>query len=280
MHRTVLFFHSGRLGDFFLGRREWRKNADPHQRAFLRSQGVAVTSMAPRSSNAGRSMMFWGEWEADAWSHELYGSRATRNSPGCYLEPRPRRRSNYSGLHNTDPFVFGGPFLYSNCMQPSFPNALGDLQKGDVVLFGSNVADEFALDTVLVISERHAFHPASWQKDLPPELVRPSFEVATLSPLVSGRRDDDGTRCVPTDQMLTLYVGATPANPRSDGAFSFVPAKLVDDEPAPFARPVIAATEQNQGVAAGVPISWHEVAQSVLDSGLVLATSFDEPPVS
>lgn len=277
MSRTVLFFHPGKLGDFIAGRRPWRAANADHNRAFLRSIGAAVTSLEPRLEVARRGLTFWGEWESDAWGHAMFGVPHTKGVPGCYLEPRPQRRASYSGLHNTESFVFGGPFLYSNCMQAAFPSALGDLRPGDIVLFGSNVANRFALDTVLVIAERHDYHPATWAEDLPPHLLRPSFEVATLGPLSSA----SGGECsAPPNKHFTLFVGATPQRPRSDGAFSFVPAKLTSEEPPTFQRPNILDTKQNEGVAGDVPVHWLEVARRVLDSGLVLATAFDEPPTS
>jgi len=53
-------------------------------------------------------------------------------------------------LQNTDPFVFGGEFRYSWCLQPS-RRSLRDLDMGSVILFGSRVNWKFVLDTVFVL---------------------------------------------------------------------------------------------------------------------------------
>src|SRR5262245_32289588 len=82
----VLFFHPGKVGDFVAGRRAWRRASDAHERAFLRARGTAITGLSPRTS-AQRSVTFWGEWEADAFGHEMFGD-AGRTPPHCCLEPR------------------------------------------------------------------------------------------------------------------------------------------------------------------------------------------------
>lgn len=55
------------------------------------------------------------------------------------------------GLHNTDPFIFGDQFLYSNCKQPSSLR-LRSLDRGSVIAFGSRKAGRWLLDTVLVVA--------------------------------------------------------------------------------------------------------------------------------
>jgi predicted nucleotidyltransferase len=63
------------------------------------------------------------------------------------------------GLRNTDPFVFGGKFMYTLCQQYKkekhtstlTPTKLHSLEKGSVILFGSRLNHDFVLDTVFVV---------------------------------------------------------------------------------------------------------------------------------
>src|SRR5207253_1444740 len=87
---------------------------------------------------AGR-VAFWGEWEPPSRVTDLY---PTRNGlPRFAHEPFVEDRPTYRGLHNTDPFVFGPQFLYTNCQQYTnhgqTPTQLRWLDRGSVILFGS-----------------------------------------------------------------------------------------------------------------------------------------------
>ena len=55
------------------------------------------------------------------------------------------------GLHNTDPFIFGDRFLYSNCKQAT-STRLRSLGRGSVIAFGSHTARRWVLDTVMVVA--------------------------------------------------------------------------------------------------------------------------------
>lgn len=263
------------MGPSCKGPRPWRSQAR-HQRAFLHSVGSAVTALGKTEVRIDSGMTFWGEWEADGVGHHIASPRG--GEPAWYLEPALKLRRSYVGLQNTDPFVFGGPFLYSNCLQPSFP-FLRDLAVDDMILFGSHVGGSFALDTVFVIADKHRYDPTRLA-DLPAVVRRLSFEIATLGPLGAGFVE---TGCASPTADLTLFIGRTPSNPRADdGAFSFVPAKIVRTDPESFLRPELFPYGKTQG--AGVyrecPVSWRSVANSVLNAQLVLGTAFDEPAIA
>ena len=77
-----------------------------------------------------------------------------------------RARASPEGFRqNTDPWVFGNSFLYSNCKQLTprgNPSALQGLSRGSLVLFGSSTGGRFVIDTVFVVAEGVCtFTPAS-----------------------------------------------------------------------------------------------------------------------
>lgn len=44
------------------------------------------------------------------------------------------------GVHNTDPFVFGENFYYTNCKQQRFYRILRTLNNGSIIIYGSEKA--------------------------------------------------------------------------------------------------------------------------------------------
>lgn len=265
--KNILFFHPGGAPEEIQGRRPWRKNVDAHERAFLRARGRAVSSAAQGAQVHDGPLTFWGEWEADAWGYAL----APGGEPGLptfVFEPRkPSRPANLGLMHNTDPFVFDGPFLYSNCRQASLP-LLRSLDRGDVLFFGSQLGGQFVLDTVFVVRERYPYRPARWrQARLPP--LPESFVAATLGPL--GVRIRDPNVDLPPDTELVLYVGATPDDP-VDGMFSFVPALAAQPTAKAFRRPTL-CEKKGRSIDSTTNVTWVDAVRVVTSAGLLLATS-------
>jgi hypothetical protein len=168
------------------------------------------------------------------------------------------------GWQNTDPFVFGERFLYSCCKQLRHNGTatyLRELQRGDVILFGSHQHGAFVLDTVLVVAESLLFQPRAGVHALHGR-VSEEFVEATLRPLeraftgpqdIHGERDarcigvrdwqqdDEAASCTPSpcdaDAQLRLYWGATRHAP-VDGMFSFAPARVLARSPAGQVDPI------------------------------------------
>ena len=134
--------------------------------------------------------------------------------------PRCRARKRYLGLHNTDPFIFGERFLYSNCGQIGVSReGLRKLDRGSVVVFGSSKKLEagnraWMLDTVLVVKDFRDYDCAKAPEELQ-ECVPSEFLTATAAPLASNPKTNKA--------RLRLYTGATPGD-RVFGMFSFFPA--------------------------------------------------------
>lgn len=185
---------------------------------------------------------------------------------------------------NTDPWVFGDSFYYSNCKQRTNEGrnvtAMQRLAPGSLILFGSTRHWEFVVDTVFVVGRRLTTFVAGEPLEVE---VDPAFRVATLESLTSGETEDEESE----EQSFTLYEGATPSRP-AQGMFSFVPCLPYDGEGPRFARPAIQlpgivnprSTQAASGAGRQRDIdevvrAWEAVVSQVLDQDLLLATRLD-----
>lgn len=190
------------------GGKGWNTFDSGHARKFMQLRG---TWIAGDGSVHGGELWAWGEWEAQS---ELVRSLDASGAPGLphhlwrpyYVIPR----GGYERLHNTDPFIFGERFLYSNCKQPSRPG-LRQLGRGSVIAFGSKRGG-WVLDTVLVVADYIDYAAPEAHRALVDE-VPGAFLAVTAGPLVGNGEEE----------TLRLYRGATPDD-RVDGMFSFFPA--------------------------------------------------------
>lgn len=267
----------GRITDWsFRSRQE-------HRRAFLEAPGEALPSVEGMPQRY-PSLRFWAEWEADT----MFTAESARGGPVVH-RPRIVGRSSFADLHNTDPFVFDGPFLYSNCKQRG---ELLDLDRGSLIVFGSKREGKFVVDTVFVVAARVCLYRRSEAvAELRDAGCPPSFLHATAGPIQAVARDGaDGCAppaCGPKSQAgalthYALYRGATPdAEGRVEGMFSFAPTSSHGW----FARPSIGALGLNEELSQGVKFTrlsvsaiadvWRSIAQRVMEAGLLLGTRFE-----
>ena len=251
-------------------------NAEAHRRKFIRSPGRYLDrGNIPRSG----TVSFWGEWEPQSRVVERYG-KAGPEMPRFLHEPFLQRPADLMvRRQNTDPFVFGDAFLYSNCRQftrtlgPSHMQRLGE---GSVVLFGSKLNHRFVLDTLMVIGSDTPYvigEPDGFGND-----VTEVFHAATFEPLAASPKLA-GTHAV-------LYRGLMYGLGRQE-MFSFVPANA---DGRPFARPSIELTDlvnsKNSRAAKITPATpgqardvWHNIVGQVRAQGLDLAVFLAEPPI-
>lgn len=248
-------------------------NTGNHGRKFLRSVGRSIDENGRVQSG---ELDFWGEWEAPSriiqrWPPE---GRLPQNLHTPVWE-RPRTTSY---RQNTDPWVFGETFRYSNCKQLTYrqnPSALQELPPGSVILFGSKLDGDFVLDTVFVVKDSVRYSPND------PPKTDEAFSVCTIESLVT---DDCG------DYPFTLYRGATFDNPVA-GMFSFSPCRVATDAEARFARPAIflpgyinpASAQSPSGARQPRTIEqasgqWRSVRDQAFLAGCELGVSFDTPP--
>lgn len=216
----------------------WNPNRpdSPHRRKFMLLDGQWVDDnddLQPGELHA------WGEWEPEA---KLVAALERDGRPGLprYLwRPYYVPKANYKGLHNTDPFIFGARFLYSNCRQPRHAS-LRRLACGSVIAFGSGKTIDGArcwvLDTVLVVKDFVDYEPARARGELE-DWVSAEYLDVTAAPLADSMGGSSGGCAPATGLRFRLYRGATPADP-VDGMYSFFPALPAGAEIG-FSRPQV-----------------------------------------
>ena len=253
----------------------------PHQRKFLQLDGEWIDEGGHTQSD---ELWLWGEWEAESkrLGRLEQPSGDKRRFPSTLWLPSYRAREDYLGLHNTDPFIFGEQFLYSNCGQRRGQRGPGktlkELASGSLIVFGSCVSNEWVLDTVFVVGKPYDYCAASMREDLA-DVVPDAFMDVTGEPIIQNER---------ADLPLRLYVGATPADP-VNCMFSFFPARPAGGD-AGFARPRIDLPSEyfnpkkcqnykqtcdlSPGTLRGL---WDSLVAQVREAGLVLGTYAELP---
>ena len=199
----------------------WRMawNTDGHGRKFMRSPGRYVDKSDVLSA---AELTFWGEWEppsdiVEAWSASGSLPRLLHVPVWERIAPPDRQ--------NTDPWVFGDHFRYSNCKQQA-QYALQRLTPGSVILFGSTKSGAFILDTVFVVKDSRPYTPSN------PSATDDAFRFCTIESLC-----EPSSSCA--GDSFTLYQGARFDEP-INGMYSFVPSRRADsDKKRRFARPSI-----------------------------------------
>lgn len=258
-------------------------NRGEHRRKFM------VTSGSYRDDGTTVSdgqVTFWGEWEGPSLVTRSW--RRQPPLPSFLHEPYFEKPTFAGPRQNTDPWVFGKAFRYSNCRQRTnhghSVTRMQGLTAGSLVFFGSKVLGRFVIDTVFVVGQRVRQYTVGPCPEEPDE----AFRVSTLESLCSG---DDPTLCGSGPEnparTFTLFQGATPQDP-IDGMFSFVPALPHDPDGSRFARPRIdlpGIINPENGRAFGITFAsldevrdaWDSAVRQVLDQDLVLATRLELP---
>ncbi len=212
------------------GVKQWNRRDRPHARKFLQQRGRYVYSLSAASLSS--DLYFWAEWEPESILIREFESE--RPQPRYLFRPVLCPKTSYRDLHNTDPFVFGERFYYSNC---KLTGQMRYLKRGSLILFGSELGGGFVLDTVFVVAGSIDRTKANY-KSLP---VPDEFKQATLEPLYA---DHSGNASVCSDECgddevddAPLYFGAT-HSAQIEGMFSFFPC-LAGDSSNGFARPML-----------------------------------------
>ncbi len=249
-------------------------NTKSHARKFLMSPGTATDG---EGNAASADLVFWGEWESESCYRKL-PSPPTSGHPRFLHEPFWVDPVDGPFRQNTDPYVFGEAFRYSNCKQlvGGRPSALQRLDLGSVLLFGGSRNYEFFVDTVLVVASR-----TPWSIHATEEVADRTLRRVTC----------DSVRTDPNPlEDFTLYAGATPQAPVG-GMFSFAPCQVAADSPHGFVRPTIRldgivngrslmAPKKTEVTLSEAEHAWASVRDQVLAQGLLLGTHLHEPPQS
>ena len=230
-----------------------------------------------------------GEWEPESdFIRKLDQPCGNPDYPRFLWRPYFVPRNSYRGVHNTDPFIFGDCFLYSNCRQKD-GSGLTRLAKGSVIAFGSckmGVAGEWRwwIDTVFVVASSF-FYPLSAADRVFKRQTSEVFGIVTGGPLSDNHQGGCGA-----GERFRLYRGATPDDP-VDGMFSFFPAKPAGGE-AGFPRPVINLPREYFNPRLSMNIKgvrrersrdqlrsiWMDLVAQVRRAGLMLGTYASLPP--
>ena len=264
------------------GERSW--NTGAHRRKFMQVKGSYLAAVGGERKNG--NVVFWGEWEPPSLVVTTF-DQPVANGPRYLFKPvREAFFESDPPLMNTDPFVYGGPFLYGNCKQNSRqgPTEMQRLARGSVILFGSNRdKQEFVLDTVLVVSDDTPYSTENWRVNLTRGVVP---EYLPLSPLAISY--ELGVLEPGKVQHYRLYRGATPDAPVGK-MFSYFPCQPWTGEGAGFARPVMKQEGVIDDTLSGwqrmnpqesltdVEALWQEVTRQVLAQGLSLCVAADLP---
>ena len=274
------------------------RKQNPHKRKFMRLRGDWADEDGIKKG--GGALWAWGEWEAesdlicelDVPQDDSRGPHPRYLWDPYYAIPK----EGYKNLHNTDPFIFGDQFLYSNCGQTAnSKRSLKCLGRGSVIAFGSGKKIKgdwkWMLDTVLVVKDSIPYDPLNPCKALKDRVPKAFLDV-TGGPLANNPEKRPGSRvCGPGEMELRLYFGATREDPIHE-MFSFFPAKP-EGSGMGFPRPFIENlpdkyfTPGNTRTPKGAahPLSpekllclWRLLVANVRRDGLVLGTRAELPP--
>jgi hypothetical protein len=245
------------------GIRYWN-NEPNHFRKFLLNNGSYLKYLGSDAESG--ELLFWGEWEPQS-KFTITGLNG-KLKPNAIHEPFVSFKG--IGAHNTDPFVFGADFYYSNCKQKR--NHMNRLSEGDMILFGTEYDEGFALDTVFIIKD---------SKTASEYLKNPSQYPQILCQATLDLAD-----CYQTNPDLRLYQGLMqPKNPK--GPFCFFPCKLKPD--GPFGRPLLDYKKfnlQSPGARTvltdirhdSVATFWLNLVTYLTEKGYYLGIQTDMPP--
>ena len=215
------------------GVKDW--NRRDHKRKFLEVNGRCIR----HGKEFVGPIRFWAEWEPQSEVTPI--TEPVDNGPEFVQRPFYVVPRSYHRLQNTDSFVFGG-FYYTGCQQHTKrgPTQLRYLDRGSVILFGSCVKEQFAVDTVFVV-DRWEDHDVKSYKRLRKLKLPAGYWEVTLAAWYGSKRDE-ACSSYSSSKSYRLYVGAT-IDSTVNTMFSYVPCKPATECGRGFARPVIAILE-------------------------------------
>ena len=263
----------------YTGIRFWN-NENEHKRKFMKHPGWYLENNGESFNWKPKKdfLYFWGEWEPQS-RFELTGNKYS-STPGLpHAVHYPINMPDETGRFNTDPFVFGDHFYYTNCKQnqKGHGKKMLNLPKGSIILFGSerNRAD-FVVDTIFVAMNSETVaeykkHPTDY-----PDILR----MATID-LSNGLSDWNRLY---KGKMYDFKNHYSEENPYT---FCFFPCRT-DCGSSGFERPVIDWRNFNlQKPGAGTVLKkiekrkendfWHDIINLLLREGFSLGIKLEIP---
>lgn len=254
-----------------------------HKRKFLVSGGRYITD---KTANPQMSKFtYWGEWEAQ--SHFRHSGLPRGARPQFIHEPYLDLSYDGPRRHNTDPFTYGEHFWYTNCKQKR-DGFITQLDNLSVILFGTEFAEGFRLDTVFVVDKGHR----------PP--FSDDFIDSAPQQLKSTNFLHNNLARSPENDYLTFYKSLN--YDESPTLFSFVPCRpFSSGKPTTHDRPLLEPWEkfglQKPGARTVcsrllkaemkdgslpqeiVKKFWNSIVDCCLDQGFSMAVQIDLPRV-
>ena len=258
----IQFMHPGGY-DRREGEISW--NRGKHKRKLIKNKILFLEDDGKSKNESG---YFWGEWESYSiascenfngnkyYAHTLLLHSSDNDKTDVTSENcNGGCKSADNGLLNTDPYVFGNHFYYSNCMQSRYP-ILKNLHENDIIIFGSRVNGEFVLDTVFVVECKIKNAKCS-----------DCFKTVTVNLL-----DKESNNKIYKSKMYNEKA-------KKDEIYSFFPCS---DKP--FDRPILALegiTKQKRGVhyikEKTSKEIWNDIVAAVKSNGLKIGVWAKEP---
>lgn len=254
------------------GIRFW--NFNKHKRKYIKIYGhyLANFNNEDFSTSPNEDFLFaWVEWEPQSYFQKLNPSDKRLYPNAVHF---PVFSNKQVGERNTDPFIFGDKFYYTNCKQS---NLKEDLAPGSVIVFGTEYQDGFALDTVFVVEDSASAQEYLANKNAFPDFLR----QATL----------DHKNLYEHNSHLRIYSGVTyneEQYKKSFKPFSFVPCAVGEKGREGVKRPMLNFYDFNfkspgsRSVFAKVDgfqteNFWQKLVAEVLRQGYHLGIKFDMP---
>ncbi|MDD3153519.1 MAG: hypothetical protein PHS41_01530 [Victivallaceae bacterium] len=237
MSKIIQFIHPGAERTPFRGE-NWKPCADhekgycgwtpckkSHTRKFLLCPGQYFDWNTQQVVSA-ENLRVWCEAE---WNTKVLALPSPSEGEPKWEHTFTQLENNCKNKINTDPYIFGETFKYSNCRQKHF-SELQNLSPGDMILFGSQKQNRtqkgawhFMLDTVFVVSDQRFTFNAL--KPIQCELnITDMFRKTVLA----RQADDDCSSWRKSCNMkgdCRLYFGASYAK-QYNKMYSFAPVKL------------------------------------------------------
>lgn len=213
-------------------------NHGSHRRKFLCAQGQYVD----KGRLVDNELVFWGEWEPQSRITRIANPKEDGCSPHVIHHPvldltEPVKDAKNRYRQNTDPFVFHEQFLYRCCQQTrkTGQTQLAHLLPGSIVLFGSRVNGQFAVDTVFVVESYKDYCDQIGGMDFDRSLK----EYAEIVGVGFGMNEPGYNK---DNARMRLYYGASPNKPH-EGMYGFVPCKPLKGNERGCTRPTLTQAE-------------------------------------
>ncbi len=212
------------------GIRYWN-NENDHKRKFIKQRGWYLENEGNTFNPIPKEgeLYFWGEWEPQS-EFKLTGNRFSSQPSLPHAIHKPFLSNRGRGSQNTDPFIFGEQFYYTNCKQSQSGKGrkLLDLPTNSIILFGSEKDKKhFVIDTIFVVEDSETVasyrtHPNHYPQTLREVTIDLNGGLSNWNNIYKGK----------------MYNFKKHFSPKEPYLFSYFPCKINCEETG-FERPII-----------------------------------------